>query len=189
MQELSLHSAIFDGVSQLRQQGLIFDPYPNALVNDFQLLSPNYSGAIALPVMKNRFNNGYKFVKVTAPEIKVPETTFETLWECTKEHYGLTVVSGLAIYGSIPVDKVKLGHWVQRGSSETTNRVSHYGLKFFPKARLPAGSTAARLAKATFGTIRIFGIVGRALPFAAVGLAVFDVVSIGMCAYEARNGK
>ena len=36
---------------------------------------------------------------------------------------------------------------------------------------------------------RIFGIVGRALPFVAVGLAVFDVVSIGQCAYEARHGK
>ena len=189
MQELPLNSAIFHGVRELQQQGLMFAPHPNALVNDFQSLSLNYSGAIALPVTRNRLNNGYEFVKVTAPEIQVPDTTFETLWECTKEHYGLTVASGLAIYGSIPVDKVKLGHWVQRGSSETTNRISHYGLKFFPKARLSAGSTAARLAKATFGTIRIFGIVGRALPFAAVGLAVFDVVSIGMCAYEARNGK
>lgn len=189
MQELSLNSAIFYGMRELRQQGLMFDPHLQALVNDFQSLSSNYSGAIVIPVAKDRFNNGYEVVKVTTPDIKAPDITFEILWECTKEHYGLTVASGLAIYGSIPINKVNLGHWVQRGSSETTNIISHYGLKFFPKARLPADSTAARLAKATFGTIRIFGIVGRALPFAAVGLAAFDVVSIGMCAYEARNGK
>lgn len=62
-------------------------------------------------------------------------------------------------------------------------------LKFFSMTKLPHGSVAARVAKSTFGTIRVFGIVGRALPFVAVGLAVFDAVSIGMCAYEARNGK
>lgn len=56
-------------------------------------------------------------------------------------------------------------------------------------AKLPHGSAAAHVAKSTFGTIRVFGIVGRALPFFAVGLAVFDAVSIGMCAYEARDGK
>ncbi|WP_394754190.1 hypothetical protein, partial [Crenothrix sp.] len=75
------------------------------------------------------------------------------------------------------------------GSSKYTNLISHYGLKFFPMARLPHGSAAARVAKGTFGTIRVFGIVGRALPFVAVGLAVYDAISIGMCAYEERNGK
>ncbi len=78
---------------------------------------------------------------------------------------------------------------VYPGSSKYTNLASHFGLKFFPMTKLPHGSIAARVAKSTFGTIRVFGIVGRALPFVAVGLAVFDAVSIGMCAYEARNGK
>ena len=27
------------------------------------------------------------------------------------------------------------------------------------------------------------------VPFVALGLAVFDVVSIGLCAYDAQNGK
>jgi hypothetical protein len=31
--------------------------------------------------------------------------------------------------------------------------------------------------------------VGRAMPFVALGLAVYDVISIGMCAYEERHGK
>ncbi len=43
---------------------------------------------------------------------------------------------------------------------------------------------SANAAKSTFGTIRVFGIIGRALPFAAVGLAVFDVISIGQCVYK-----
>ena len=56
-------------------------------------------------------------------------------------------------------------------------------------ATLSHRSTAARVAKSTFGTIRIFGIVGRTVPFVAIGLAVYDAISIGMCAYEERNGK
>lgn len=44
----------------------------------------------------------------------------------------------------------------------------------------------ARVANKVFGTARVFGIIGRALPFAAVGLAVFDVISIGQCVYNKR---
>lgn len=56
-------------------------------------------------------------------------------------------------------------------------------------ATLPHSSLAARVAKKAFGTIRVFGIVGRTLPFVAMGLAVHDVISIGMCAYEERIRK
>jgi len=56
-------------------------------------------------------------------------------------------------------------------------------------AMLPHGSAAARVAKSAFGTIRVFGIIGRALPFVAVGLAVYDATSIGVCAYEERSRK
>jgi len=189
MQESSIQTAIFDGVRELKQEGLVFDPHQIALGNHFQGLSSDHSGAIALPLAKARSNNGYRFIEITGSAIKTPDTTIETLWDCTKEHFGLTAATGLAVYGSIPLDKMKLGYFVQRGASVDTNIISHYGLKFFPRARLRAGTTAARLAKAAFGTIRIFGIVGRAMPFVAVGLAVIDVVSIGMCTYETRNGK
>jgi len=45
------------------------------------------------------------------------------------------------------------------------------------------------MAKATFGTVRVFGVIGRGIPFVAAGLAVFDLVSIGLCAYEVKNGR
>ena len=80
--------------------------------------------------------------------------------------------------------KIKLGHKVAPGSSKYTNLSSHIGWKFFPRATLRSGSMSANAAKSTFGTIRVFGIIGRALPFAAVGLAVFDVISIGQCVYK-----
>jgi hypothetical protein len=62
-------------------------------------------------------------------------------------------------------------------------------VKFFPRLLLPHGSRIASIAKSTLGTVRVFGVVGRAMPFVAIGLAVFDVVSIGQCAYEVQNGK
>ena len=74
------------------------------------------------------------------------------------------------------------------GSSRTTNLASLIGMRFFPRT-LIRQPTAARMAKATFGTVRVFGVIGRGIPFVAAGLAVFDLVSIGLCAYEARNGK
>ena len=190
MPELSLQQAIFRGTSELNSNGLTFAPNPIALANDFEF-SSNYSGAIALPSnsSKQPRHNGYEFVKLSTPNIKIPDTTLENLWECTKEHYGLTVFLGLAGTASIPIDKVKLGYWVQKDSRATTNIISHIGTRFFSLTRLPARSPAARLAKATFGTIRVFGIIGRAMPFVALGLAVFDVVSIGLCAYDAQNGK
>jgi len=185
MQELALREAVLYGMRELNGQRLLPNPQ---LVNDFNL-SSNYSGAIALPLANGRINNGYQLIKFTTPETSAPNTTFENLWECTKERYDLTALTGIAAVGSIPVDKVKLGHPVVLGAGDKTNLISHYGLKFFPRARLPGQSPVAQLAKATFGTIRIFGIIGRAMPFTAVGLAIFDVVSIGMCAYEARHGK
>jgi len=110
--------------------------------------------------------------------------TVDDLWECTKEHYGLTAAAGIMGAASIPVKKIKLGYWIAPGTSKYTNLTSHFGYQFFPRAKLRAGSASARVAKNTFGTIRVFGIIGRALPFSAMGLAVFDIISIGQCVYK-----
>lgn len=60
-------------------------------------------------------------------------------------------------------------------------------------ALLPAypdqATDGGEVGEATFGTVRVFGVIGRGIPFVAVGLAVFDLVSIGLCAYEAKNGN
>ena len=74
----------------------------------------------------------------------------------------------------------------ERGNDQ--NLASLIGMRFFPRT-LIRQPTLASMAKATFGTVRVFGIIGRGIPFVAAGLAVFDLVSIGKCAYEARNGK
>ncbi len=46
---------------------------------------------------------------------------------------------------------------------------------------------SANAAKRVFGTTRFFGVIGRALPFSAVGLAMFDAISIGQCVYKKNN--
>jgi hypothetical protein len=118
----------------------------------------------------------------------VPDTTFDELWKCTQQHYGLTAARVIAGAAGIPISKIVVGAWVHVGSSKTTNLASLIGMRFFPRT-LIRQPTMDRMAKATFGTVRVFGIIGRGMPFVAAGLAVFDLVSIGKCAYEARNGR
>ena len=147
----------------------------------------HHGASIILPA---ETKTGYEIVHHRSPPIEIVDKsiTVADLWDCTKQHYGLTVATGFSAAGAIPIKKSMLGHYVHPGSSQYTNIVSHMGTKFFPRARLKNGSTSARIAKSTFGTIRIFGIVGRALPFAAVGLAVFDIISIGQCMYQKKAG-
>lgn len=136
----------------------------------------------------NQHSAGYEIVKASSSSVTLPDTTLDDLWACTQEHYGLTTAVVFTGVAGIPINKTALGAWVHSGSSTTTNLTSYIGWKFFPRA-LIRQPTAARMAKAIFGTVRVFGIIGRGIPFVAAGLAVFDLVSIGLCAYEARNGK
>lgn len=181
--------AISHGLRELNQRGVAFNPNRIALANDFQFLPPHYSGAIALPPMEDRTGKGYEIVKYTKPNVSLPDTTAEELWQCVEKHYGISAVTGLMLYGSIPMEKIKLGYGRSLGAGKNTNRISHFGLKFFPRAVLPAGSPTARLAKTTFKTTRIFGIIGRAFWPMGICLAVFDIGSIGWCVYKALNEK
>jgi len=128
---------------------------------------------------------GYELLKFSTPDIALPDTTLDSLWSCAKEYYGITALTAVTGVGGIPISKLTLGHGIWLGAGKKTNLISHYGLKFFPMAKLPP-ATIAQMAKSTFGTIRIFGIVGRASPYVALGLAVYDVVSIGLCAYKEK---
>lgn len=185
-EEMPLSFAVQRGIRQINRRGVVFNPSIGRLITDLRL-SPGLSGVIALPSDKS--HQGYSLVKLSAPEVPSLEITVNDIWSCAKEHYGLTAATVATGAGGVPIKKMHLGHGIHLGSSKYTNLVSHYGLKFFPMAKLPHGSTAARVAKGTFGTIRVFGIVGRAMPFMAVGLAIYDAISIGMCAYEERNRK
>ncbi len=182
MRETGICNAIYSGLMDLRICGTTFNPNIGALMGELHRTT-HYGGTIILPSSNK---NGFETVKYisSVADIKDDGVTVDDLWSCTKEHYGLTAVTGIIGAASIPIKKIKLGHKVAFGSSQYTNLTSHYGNKFFPRARLWSGSATARAAKATFGTIRVFGIIGRALPFAAIGLAVFDVISIGQCVYK-----
>lgn len=188
MNEMPLPLALQLGLNRINARGAVFKPNMASLLMDFQA-SPGLSGVAALPAERGQAAQGYELVKWSAAGRPTPNATLDDLWTCALEHYGLTATATALGIGGIPISKLRLGYYVQPGSSKYTNLVSHYGFKFFPMATLPHGSAAARLAKTTLGTIRIFGIVGRAVPFIAIGLAIYDVVSIGMCAYEERNRK
>jgi len=188
MNTVPLSHAIYHGIAELNRQGTNFKPNISSLVADFSIsLSSSGVMAFAPENAQREKSQGYDLVKLSAPDVSHADITVSDIWECAKEHYGLT--AGVAITGAsgIPISKLRLGYPVVQGSSKYTNLASHFGHKFFPMATLPHGSVMATVAKKAFGTIRIFGIVGRGLPFAAIGLAAFDAISIGMCAYEHRN--
>ncbi len=187
MRETGICNAIYTGLMDFRTCGTSFNPNIGALMGGLHRTT-HYGGTIILPSSNS---NGFEIVKYSASEadIKDDGVTVDDLWECTKEHYGLTAATGLLATASIPIKKIKLGHKIAPGSSKYTNLSSHIGWKFFPRATLRSGSVSANVAKRTFGTIRVFGIIGRALPFAAVGFAVFDVISIGQCVLKNNYGR
>jgi len=185
MRETNRYSAIHSGIRELNFCCTDFNPDVHSLSWEL-LISRHYGGAIFLPSNNEK---GFEVVKYSASvaDIKDDGVTVDDLWECTKEHYGLTAATGLFATASIPIKKIKLGYGIHGGASKYTNLSSHIGLKFFPRTNLRSGSVSANAAKRVFGTTRVFGIIGRALPFAAVGLAVFDAISIGQCVYKKNN--
>lgn len=185
MKEAGICHAIHEGLMDLKFCGTAFNPNIGSLMRALHHTT-GYGGTIILPSSNEK---GFEIVKYSASEtdIKDDGVTVDDLWECTKEHYGLTVTTGLLATASIPIKKIKLGHRIHPGASEYTNLSSHIGLKFFPRTNLRSDSVSANPAKRVFGTTRVFGIIGRALPFAAVGLAVFDAISIGQCVYKKNN--
>ncbi len=178
----NIHSAIYTGIRELKMCGTDFNPDINQLALELTI-SKHYAGTLILPSDNDK---GFEIIKYALPiaNAKDDGVTVNDFWECTKEHYGLTAVTSLFSTTAIPIKKINLGYKVAFGSSKYTNITSHVGLKFFPRTNLKSGTMAANVAKKAFSTTRLFGIVGRAIPFAAVGLAVFDVISIGQCVYE-----
>jgi len=185
MQEAGICRAIHEGVMDLKFCGTPFNPNIGSLLGELHRAT-GYGGTIILPSSNQK---GFEVVKYLASEadIKDDGVTVDDLWDCTKEHYGLAVAGGIMGADSIPIKKITLGHYVHPGTSEYTSLSSHIGLEFFPRKTLRSGSVSANAAKRVFGTTRVFGIIGRALPFAAVGLAVFDAISIGQCVYKKNN--
>ena len=188
MRESDLHTAIMQSQFELQLNGISFGSTSSMAFH----MGSTMTSCPAVMVLPNApgLSNGanYQLLKPIHVDSTAPSTTAEDPWRCTQEHYGLTAATVISSAAGIPISKIAVGTWVHVGSSKTTNLASLIGMRFFPRT-LIRQPTMARMAKATFGTVRVFGIIGRGIPFVAAGLAVFDLVSIGKCAYEARNGR
>lgn len=189
MQEKEFTTAVMDVNRELNGYGVNIGSNSRVAYSLQSSMMTSCPGTLLLPAEKWATGAiGHEIIQGVRTQSTIPDTTFDTLWTCTKEHYGLTVATTLTAAAGIPISKTAVGAWVHVGSSRTTNIASLIGMRFFPRT-LIRQPTAAKMAKATFGTVRVFGVIGRGIPFVAAGLAVFDLVSIGLCAYEARNGK
>jgi len=188
MQESDLHTAIMRSQFELQRNGIDFGSTSSMAFHLGNTMT-SCPAVLVLPGSPRWAHApSYQLLKPMHADLSVPSTTFDELWACTQQHYGLTAATVLTGVAGIPLSKTAVGTWVHVGSSKTTNLASLIGMRFFPRT-LIRQPTVARMAKATFGTVRVFGIIGRGIPFVAVGLAVFDLISIGKCAYEARNGR
>lgn len=188
MEEGDLSEAVFREFHQLQHQGVDLGS-PGMVMFNLTNSIMTCPATLLLPIKE--WTTGaaaHQVIHAVPTQPSIPDTTLEILWSCTKEHYGLTTATILTSAAGIPISKTGVGAWVLTGSSKTTNLASLVGLHFFPRT-LIRQPTAARVAKATFGTVRVFGVIGRGIPFVAAGLAIFDLVSIGLCAYEAKNGR
>ncbi|MDN7698346.1 hypothetical protein R0290_03450 [Burkholderia semiarida] len=186
---MSLRSAVIQGIDEINRERINgFRPDLSRLFVDLSR-HPGNVGAIVVAPAEN--HAGYEVLSFSpSSELPEPEASLGVdLWECAKDHYGLTGSAVLTGVAGMPIHKKLLGHMVHPRASKYTNIVSSVGLKFFPRLVLPSGSMAARLARKTLGTIRVFGVVGRASGYGAIALGVIDAVVIGKCAYDARYGS
>lgn len=189
MQEKDLTTAVFEGTRELNRQGVNIGSNSRVAYSLQNSMMTSCPGTLILPTEAwTKGVIGHEIIQGIRTQSTLPDTTLDTLWRCTKEHYGLTVATTVTAAAGIPISKTAVGAWVHAGSSRTTNITSLIGMRFFPRT-LIRQPTLARMAKATFGTVRVFGVIGRGIPFVAAGLAMFDLVSIGLCAYEAKNGS
>ncbi|MDD5443391.1 hypothetical protein BFW91_08635 [Pseudomonas fluorescens] len=188
MQESDLHTAIMQSQFELAQNGIDFGSTSSMAFH----LGNTMTSCPAVMVLPHSpgWTHGahYTLLRPAQADSTAPDTTVDDLWKCTLQHYDLAAATVLTGAAGIPISKIAVGTWVHVGSRKTMNLASLIGMRFFPRT-LIRQPTMARMAKATFGTVRVVGIIGRGIPFVAAGLAVFDLISIGKCAYEARNGR
>ncbi|WP_300628412.1 hypothetical protein [Pseudomonas sp.] len=184
MQESDLQTAIIQSKFELESNGIELGSSSSMAFHVGNAMT-NCPAVMVLPSTPG-WSHGphYQLLKPLHADPAVPDTTFDELWKCTQQHYGLTAATGAA---GIPISKIAVGAWVHVGSSKTKNLASLIGMRFFPRTFIRQPTMAGR-AKATFGTVRVFGIIGRGSPFVVAGLAIFDLVSIGKCAYETKRG-
>lgn len=114
--------------------------------------------------------------------------TFEDVWSCTAEHYGLTGATFAVSAAGFPLEKSLFGQKRVLGAGSKTNLISFVGHKFYPRLYLPKG-VITKTANKLFKTARVFGVIGRASPYGAVAMGVIDAGLIGKCVYDRHVKK
>ena len=104
MRETSIYSAIYTGIRELNFCGTDFNPNISSLAWEL-LISKRYGGTIILPSSNK---DGFEIVKNSSSvaDIKDDGVTVDDLWDCTKEHYGLTAITGVIGAAIIPIKKM-----------------------------------------------------------------------------------
>jgi len=180
MEEMLLSEALLSGLSEARKKGLWFTPNLTRLINEL-FGGKNQAGTLILP----QGQSSYKLIDIPIHKIPKeqanPDSTADNLWECVKEHYGITAATAFLAPGAIPIPKPWLGRRVMEGASGFTNPISEFGLRFYPLKKIRYGTQLARNAKAIFGSIRVFGVLGRANAVGFIGFAILDVIALAAC--------
>ncbi len=103
MKEAGICHAINEGVMDLKFCGTTFNPNIGSLMGELHHTT-GYCGTI---ILLSSNEKGFEIVKYLASEadIKDDGVTVDELWECTKEHYGLTAATGVIGAASIPIKK------------------------------------------------------------------------------------
>jgi len=177
MDKVPLPQAILSGYHAARLQGSWFSPTLPSLLHKLTGTEKT-AGTIILP---DGADNDYKLVNIPAHRVPKTESTAEELWKCVKKHYGLNAATAFLSAGAIPIYKPWLNYPVIGNASRFTVLASHIGVQFFPGKLLRMGTPVARGAKAAFGSIRVFGILGRANVVGFIGFAIFDIITLAAC--------
>ncbi len=103
MRGTCVYAAIYTGIRDLKFCDADFNPNISSLAWEL-MISRHHGGAIFLPSSNEK---GFETVKYSASvaDIKDDGVTADDLWDCTKEHYGLTAAAGIVGAASIPIKK------------------------------------------------------------------------------------
>ena len=116
MRKTNIYHAVHTGAMDLKFCGIDFNPDVGSLAWEL-LISRHHGGTIILPSSNEK---GFEIAKYASSvaDIKDDGVTVDDLWNCTKEHYGLTAAAGIIGAASIPIKKITLGHYVAPKSSK-----------------------------------------------------------------------
>ncbi|MEK7314463.1 MAG: RHS repeat-associated core domain-containing protein, partial [Deltaproteobacteria bacterium] len=155
----------------------------NGIPGDFIVQQVIYLIGSSNPVLSHRycyvFNNPANLVDPFGLS-PFNSSIWTTIGESILNYYGSgdLALRGIIAIGAFPLFKPWLGLPVAFGASKFTNIISYLGFIFFQNARITVN---------TFGTVRVFGVLGRINIYIGIGLLVYDIVSITIRVIRENN--